>query len=155
LPAVLLLLAGLMLVVVGVTIIAGRRQARRVMTARERLQADLAGTDIRRISGARCLGHQGTGGGVQGIRGVGALGLTGTQLRFVLSESDRTITVPLTRVVGASLSRSFRGSRLGLFHRRPVLVVQWISDAGGRHEVGWTLPEATVWSSTIDQLVGR
>jgi hypothetical protein len=120
-----------------------------------RLQADLAGTDIRRISGARCLGHQGTGGGVRGLRGVGALGLTGTQLRFVPSKGDRTISVPLTRIVGTSLSSSFRGSGLSPYHRRPVLVVQWISDAGGRHEVGWTLPEATVWSSTIDQLVGR
>jgi hypothetical protein len=150
---VLLLLGGLTLLVAGLTILAGRRQSRQVMAARARLQADLAGTDIRRLGGARCLGPR--GGTDLVVRGTGALGLTGTQLRFVQAEDGPTIAIALDRVLGTSLTTSFRGSGLTPYHRRPVLVVEWASDGGVRRAVGWTLPEAAVWSMTIDQLVGR
>ena len=150
----MLLLVGLTLVVVGVGILASRHHARQVATARARLQADLAGSDIRRIGGARCVGYEGTGGGVGAIRGPGALGLTGTQLRFVAGRDLRTISIPLDRVVAVFLTRSFRGSSITPYHRHPVLVVRWVSDVGGNHEVGWSVPEAVVWTTTIDQLVG-
>ena len=151
----MLLLVGLTLVVMGVALVVSRQRARLVEHARARLHADLGGNDIRRISGARCVGHEGDGRGLEGIRGAGALGLTGTQLRFVAGREGHTITIPLTRVVGSSMSRSFRGSSLTPYHRHPVLVVRWVSDAGGSHEVGWAVPEAAVWTTTIDQLVGR
>jgi hypothetical protein len=150
-----LLLVGITLVVVGLAIVASRHHARRVGVARARLYDDLGGRDIRRISGARCIGYEGTGGGVAGIRGSGALGLTGTQLRFVAGRDLRTISIPLDRVVSTSLTRSFRGSSITPYHRHPVLVVRWVSDVGGNHEVGWSLPEAVVWTTTIDQLVGN
>jgi hypothetical protein len=127
----------------------------RVAQARARLQGDLGGSDIRRISGARCVGHEGAGRGLGAIRGTGALGLTGTQLRFVTASDDRSLSIPLDRVVGSWMSRSFRGGSLIPYHRHPVLVVRWISDSGGRHDVGWAVPEAAVWTTTIDQLVGR
>ena len=57
----MLLLVGIALVVAGVAILASRHHARRVGAARVRLHDDLAGRDIRRISGARCVGHEGTG----------------------------------------------------------------------------------------------
>jgi hypothetical protein len=150
---VVLVVVGLLVLVV-LTLVTARRQGLRVAVARARLQSDLGGADIRRLSGARCLGERGGGTGGD-VRGPGALALTGTQLRFVSGSDGRTITISLDRVVGARTTTSFRGSGVTPYHRRPVLAVQWVSSVGGRHEVGWALPEATVWSATITQLVGR
>jgi len=150
---VILFLVGLTLVALGVALALGRRAGARVATASARLEGELAGGDIRRLSAARCLGHDAPALG--DVHGVGALGLTGTQLRFALAQPPRAVTIPLTQIVGATAERTFGSGRWARPRRRPVLVVEWVSAGGVRHRIGWDLPEGFTWSSTIAQLIGR
>lgn len=130
-----------------------RQAARRMGRASEALRADLLGSDIRRMSGATCVGHDARGLGQ--LRGMGALALTGTQLRFVHGQSGRAISLPLDQVVEASAARSFGAGSFARPRHRPVLVVHWVTGAGALHRIGWDLPEAVTWSSTLAQLIGR
>ena len=148
-----LFLVGLTLVVLGVGLALSRRTAARVAAAAARLEADLAGSDIRRISGATCLGHDAPALG--DVRGAGALGLTGTQLRFALGQPSRAVTIPLPQIVDATAARTFGSGRWVRPRRRPVLVVEWVTGTGARHRIGWDLPESVTWASTIAQLIGR
>jgi hypothetical protein len=130
-----------------------RQAARRMGRAGEALRADLLGSDIRRMSGATCIGHDARGLGP--LKGMGALALTGTQLRFVHGRSGRAISLPLDQVVEANATRAFGTGSFGLPRRRPVLVVHWVTGTGSLHRIGWDLAEAVTWSSTVAQLIGR
>src|SRR3712207_1339224 len=134
-------------------LILSRRAARRVAAATARLDADLAGSDIRRVSAANCVGHDTPGLGR--ISGWGALGLTGTQLRFVLGHPARAVSIPLTQIVDTTAVRVFGRGHWARTRRRPVLVVEWVTGTGARHRIGWDLPEAFPWAATIAQLIGR
>jgi hypothetical protein len=137
------------------SVVRGRLAATRMAQASEVLHADLFGSDIRRMGGATCIGHDARALGP--MRGMGALALTGTQLRFVHGKTGRAVSLPLDQIVEASAARSFSAgsSPLHVPRRRPVLVVHWVTGSGALHRIAWDVPEAVTWSSTLAQLIGR
>jgi hypothetical protein len=147
------LLVGLALVLVVAVIWRERRLTARRAAAAEALQAELAGSDIRRLAPATCVGHDVPALGA--MRGPGALAVTGTQLRFTRGTDGRSLTIPLGQLVESSTARSFGTGPITRPRRRPLLVVHWVTGAGALHRVAWDVDEAVTWASTLAQLIGR
>jgi hypothetical protein len=148
-----LLLAGLALLLLVAAIARERRLSARRRQAAGALADDLAGSDIRRLAPATCVGHDAPALGV--IRGPGALAVTGTQLRFTRASDQRSVSIPLGQVVESVTSRSFGDGPITRPRRRPLLVVHWVTGAGALHRIAWDVDEAVTWASTLAQLIGR
>lgn len=117
---VALLVAG---VVVGVVL--ARRGAARVQ---ERVEATLAGLDVRRQQKARLTRL--ASGGVRSS-GAGMLALTPEELVFVQFVPDRVIRVPRPAITSAAAADG-------------ALVVAW-----GGEEAAWAVPDIDAWRAEL------
>ena len=126
-------------VVLVVAAIAGVLLARRgAARAARRIESTLEGLEVLRRTKANFYGVASEGKGQ--TRGLGTLALTRDELIFVQFVPDRVIRVPRSRIVGATLARSF----LGKTQSRELLVVSWDNEAAA-----WDVPDVASWERDL------
>ena len=126
-------------VVLVVAAVAGMLLARRgAARATRRMESTLEGLDVLRRTKANFYGVASEGKGQS--RGLGTLALTRDELIFVQFVPDRVIRVPRSRIVGATLARSF----LGKTQSRDLLVVSWDNEAAA-----WDVPDVSSWERDL------
>lgn len=94
-------------------------------------------------AGANLMGQRSRPGG--GIKGKGALVLTGQQLWFGLAVPEREQSIPIAAIRSVSLPKSFMGRTIF----RELLCVRFDSPAG-EDEIAWAVREPNKWRQALE-----
>lgn len=117
----------------------------------QRLRFDISATPtvVGAVHSAPCNLGGGIGEGIAKLRGNGVLGLTPTELRFVLDVPRRELAIPRAAITRVSVEPVLQLAGRTVSARHPWLVVWWIDERGDGAMVGLLVPEPDRWRAEL------
>ncbi|MBP7972657.1 MAG: hypothetical protein WBB44_00120 [Candidatus Nanopelagicales bacterium] len=121
--------------------------ARKVESGAEGLAKELHGRPPLRSSAASCDGVNTFV--KEGVRGIGALGLTEQALVFVAGSTETSLIIPLDHITQVAPSTIFEAEGKTVRRAQPMLVVHWNGHLGATPAAAFTVDDALSWVAAV------